>query len=171
MDRPEHSVGPVQRQDDTATDTPMPLREDLHGLPPHHNVLPRYDSHVYESSWSGLPPDEHQPKPQGDSGTTEHERKKGPPPLPPRRRLPSAPIRPPPVPPRTRPPLNSCKKQISCDLTEPAFRLHRSRTEVDHYVSITSSFPVGQRVPVWLEKPTPWICSYLFHRRIHGPLS
>lgn len=105
----------------------------LDGLIPPTESQPKPPGHVWDHGGGG-------------SGNTDYEITNGRlpvcgprPPL--RTRLPSAcfPGRqgPPPVPPRTRIPL---KKRFSCDFTEPVHKLNRSRTEIDNHVSISSSF-------------------------------
>ncbi|KAM6936977.1 phosphatidylinositol 3-kinase C2 domain-containing subunit gamma [Xenentodon cancila] len=115
----------------------MPLRDDLEGLAVCRDSFHENDeSHLYESTLSGLLALA-APQPQGDPRNTRQTTTNGPPPVPPRCRLPSSPARPvrvpPPVPPRVPARHNNFKKQISCDPVESAHRLNRSKTEVDHY--------------------------------------
>ncbi|XP_033491268.1 phosphatidylinositol 3-kinase C2 domain-containing subunit gamma [Epinephelus lanceolatus] len=151
MDPSQRQNGTIQRQDGSATDLPMPLIEDDYIYEP-IEVPPEYsESNIYECTLSGLiPTTESQPKPSGhlqgheggSPGSTDPQSTNVPPPvrlppLPLRTRLPSAclparrGIAPPPVPPRTRVPLG--QKQFSCDLTEPAHKLNRSRTEIQEH--------------------------------------
>ncbi|XP_072242196.1 phosphatidylinositol 3-kinase C2 domain-containing subunit gamma [Leuresthes tenuis] len=136
MDPPERINPPLQRQDASITDIPLPLRDDLQESHLYYEVFP--NAHVYERTLGGpLSPTEFQPKPPGigDPGYTNHQGTNGPPPVPLRNRVPSAPTRPsrvpPPLPPRIRPPLDPSKKQLSCDPVEPTYKLSRSNTQVD----------------------------------------
>ncbi|XP_061576944.1 phosphatidylinositol 3-kinase C2 domain-containing subunit gamma [Cololabis saira] len=136
MDPPDRRAGAIQREDAIDSDIPMPLRDDLDGLPAYSHLAPENDEeHLYESSLSGLLNlAASQAKPQEKPGNTTQRTRKGPPPLPPRRRLPSMPVRlPPPIPPRVPEPLKTLRKQISSDPGEPAHRLNRSKTVVDPY--------------------------------------
>ncbi|XP_042352167.1 phosphatidylinositol 4-phosphate 3-kinase C2 domain-containing subunit gamma isoform X2 [Plectropomus leopardus] len=151
MDPPQGRNGKIQRQDASDSDLPMPITDDQNiyesvDVPPGNND----ESHIYEHTLSGLiPRTESQPKPPdplqghkgGAPGNTDLQRTNVPPPVrrppnPLRTRLPSAclparrGIAPPPVPPRTGIPIGNSKKQLSCDLTEPAHKLNRSRTEI-----------------------------------------
>ncbi|XP_074534140.1 phosphatidylinositol 3-kinase C2 domain-containing subunit gamma [Halichoeres trimaculatus] len=133
--------GSLQSPAPTDADLPLPLTEDP------------FSKHIYEDivfpDPGELSPTESKPQspPLVDKGeglgNTDQKRKKEPPPVPSRRptlrtRLPSACLigsgvpAPPPVPPRPRLYLSSNKKQFSFDLSEPAHKLNRSRTEVDH---------------------------------------
>ncbi|KAM4572847.1 phosphatidylinositol 3-kinase C2 domain-containing subunit gamma [Odontesthes bonariensis] len=126
MDPPERINPPLQRQDASITDLPMPLRDDLQDSHLYYEVFPN----VYERTLDGLlSPTEFQPKPPGigDHGDTNHQGTNGPTPLPRRTRAPSTPAGPsrvpPPLPPRIKPPLNG-NNQLSC-------KLIRSKTQVD----------------------------------------
>lgn len=95
--------------------------------------------------------------PQGNANPSTRNRiqpSRPPPPPPPKGRLLSAclpdtqqRLGPPPVPPRSRMPLG--KKQFSLELPEPAHRLSRSQTQVEHHVSITKS-PSNGRIKLHL---------------------
>ncbi|KAG7231120.1 hypothetical protein INR49_027160 [Caranx melampygus] len=158
MDPPEGRHGPIQRQDASVSDLPLPLREDLHGKYTYEDIsgFPENDdAHLYEYTLSGLqattepqpqPPDHLPADGRGDTGDPDHHNTNGPllvparaPPVPPRTRLPSAclPGKPaceaPPVPPRTRIPLRKIRTANSFGPTEPAHKLNRSRTEIDSH--------------------------------------
>lgn len=156
MDPPQRQNGPIQRQDASVSDLPMPLTEDLRGM----DLYEYIDSTEDNITHLLVAPTGSQPKPPADlwgcmtggPGNTDGQSTNGPPPVrrpppPLRTRLPSAclPGRqssgPPPVPPRTRVPLS---KKLSCDLPEPAHRFNRSRTEIDNHVSISDRFPLGK---------------------------
>ncbi|XP_041794780.1 phosphatidylinositol 4-phosphate 3-kinase C2 domain-containing subunit gamma [Chelmon rostratus] len=145
MDPPQRQNGPIQRQDASVSDLPMPLTEDLRGM----DLYEYIDSTEDNITHLLVAPTGSQPKPPADlwgcmtggPGNTDGQSTNGPPPVrrpppPLRTRLPSAclPGRqssgPPPVPPRTRVPLS---KKLSCDLPEPAHRFNRSRTEIDNH--------------------------------------
>ncbi|XP_070686958.1 phosphatidylinositol 3-kinase C2 domain-containing subunit gamma [Pempheris klunzingeri] len=151
MDPPQRQNGTIQRQDASATDLYMPLTEDLNEMHLYESIevfSEANETNLYESSLAGvITPTEYQPKPPGHlwshggegSGNRDHQNTNGRPPRPPlplRTRLPSACLpgrqgqAPPPVPPRTRIPLSNSKKRFSCNLTEPAHKLNRSRTEI-----------------------------------------
>ncbi|KAI3371183.1 hypothetical protein L3Q82_023811 [Scortum barcoo] len=150
MDPPQRGNGKIQRQDASVT-------EDLNGMPSHYEYLEVFsdnnEANLYECTLDGLvTPSDPQHKPPnhlwghggGDPGRMNQKGTNGPLPVrappprpPPRTRLPSACLLgrqgPPPVPPRTRTSLGNCKKQLSCDLTEPALKLNRSRTEIERH--------------------------------------
>lgn len=154
MDPPERRNRPIKRQDANVTDLPMFWTEDLHGTYTHEylQTFSDDDDETHESTLAGLiSPAEPQSKRPGHGGggpgKTDHQGTNRPskvhgptPPL--RTRLPSAclPVRhqvPPPLPPRTGIPTS--KKQVSCDPTVHAYKLNRSRTEIDDHVSILRS--------------------------------
>ncbi|XP_073328066.1 phosphatidylinositol 3-kinase C2 domain-containing subunit gamma [Pagrus major] len=149
MDPPQRRNGSIQRQDASNSDLPMPLNEDQYGahIYEHLENFPEdNDAHIYETTLSGLiAPAEPQPKPPGNTESTNRPKPVRPPPPPPRNRLPSARLpegqgnAPPPVPPRTRVSLSMSKKQFSCDLPEPAHKLNRSRTEIARHDPFTIS--------------------------------
>lgn len=132
MDPPDRPNGLLQRQDAKDDDLPKSLNAThiYKGL----DFFPGYD--LYEKASSGLiiPTEPQQPKlaETADQQRTYRPVPVRPPPPPPRGRLPSA-FGPPPVPPRTRAPIN--KTRFSFELTEPAHKLTRSRTQVDSDVS------------------------------------
>lgn len=171
MDPPQRRNGTIQKPDASGT-------EDLNGMPHYEylEVFPEDDeTHLYECTLAGpVTPTESQPNPPGHlwghrgggPGNTDHQSTNRPPsvrapPPPPRPRPLSAclPGRqgPPPVPPRIRASLSSSKKQFSCDLTEPARKLNRSRTEIDNHVRISSSFSLNKdkKLLLWLKKNDP----------------
>ncbi|XP_038562729.1 phosphatidylinositol 4-phosphate 3-kinase C2 domain-containing subunit gamma isoform X1 [Micropterus salmoides] len=152
MEFPQSQRGTIQRQDASATDLPMPLSEDLHGMYL-TDYLKDSETHLYEVTWAGLiPPSESQLRPPGHLSSHGGEGPqnidpqilngpspvRGPHPAP-RTRLPSAclPARqrqePPPVPPRTHVPVRNSKMTFSCDLAEPTYKLNRSRTEIHNH--------------------------------------
>ncbi len=161
MDPPQRLKGTIQRQDASVT-------EDPNGMP-HYEYLEVFheanETHLYECTSDGLvTPTESQPQTpdnlwghaRGGPRNTDHQSThrscpgRAPPP-PPRTRLPSACLSgrqgPPPVPPRIRASLSNNQTQFSCDLTEPAHKLNRSRTEIDNHVRISTSFSVRQKAP------------------------
>lgn len=156
MDPPLRRHGPIQRQDASVSDLPLPLRVDLHGkyTSEDNDDVPENDeAHLYEYTLSGLrapaEPDHLPAEGRGDSEDPEHHYTNGPllvparaPPVPPRTRLPSAclPGQPackaPPVPPRARIPRCNMHTQFSFGPTEHPHKLNRSRTEIDNHVSM-----------------------------------
>ncbi|XP_078113391.1 phosphatidylinositol 3-kinase C2 domain-containing subunit gamma [Sander vitreus] len=150
MDPYQKRNGTIQSQDASVVDLPISLTEDLAGMHIYEISPEDNETHLYESTLTGIIS---QPNPPGNlwgdgggggPGSTEHQSTNGPPPV--RRplpllrtRLPSAclPCRqgqaPPPVPPRKRVPLRNINTQLSCDFTEPAHKLNRSRTEIDNH--------------------------------------
>lgn len=149
MDPPERRKEPIKRQDANFTDLPKPLREDLYGehFYDYLETFPDSDeAFLYQSTMPELlPPTNPQSKPP-DHGEemNDHQGANRPskvhaPPIPLRTRLPSAclamgPQVPPPLPPRTG--IHTVKKQVSCDPDVHAYKLNRSRTEIDNHVSI-----------------------------------
>ncbi|CAG5957825.1 unnamed protein product [Menidia menidia] len=139
MDPPQRRNHPIQRQNASETDTPLPLRDDLPATHLYYEILPgNDDAHLYERTLGGpFSPTETQPRPPGPGGPDERKQRptNGPPPVPVRNRLCSAPVNPmrgpPPLPPRTHLPLSNIKKQLSCDPPEPVHKLIRSRTVVE----------------------------------------
>ena len=134
-----------------------PQREHQYEVPFYESLgnFPQDDAHIYEASFSGLIiPTE--PQPPGNTESTDRPMPVRPPPLPPRTRLPSACLpegpgkAPPPVPPRRRVPLGMSTKQFSCDFTEPAQKLNRSRTEIENHVSISCSFSLSRNKELFL---------------------
>ncbi|XP_029289912.1 LOW QUALITY PROTEIN: phosphatidylinositol 4-phosphate 3-kinase C2 domain-containing subunit gamma [Cottoperca gobio] len=140
MDPLQRKNATIQRQDASVTDPP--LTDDPLGM----NIYECLDNetNVYESTLDGIiSPNELFPKPQGHGGKGPSNTN-GPPPVPRprlllRNRLPSAclPVRQgserPPLPPRSRISLSNIKKQSSFDLTVPATKLNRARTEIDNH--------------------------------------
>ncbi|XP_041852274.1 phosphatidylinositol 4-phosphate 3-kinase C2 domain-containing subunit gamma [Melanotaenia boesemani] len=136
MDPPERRKGPIQRQDASVTDIPMPLRDTSQEPPLYYEILPENEGALYETTLAGLlSPTEPQPKVE-ETGNAIHQSTSGLPPLPLRYRLPSLPTNsnrvPPPLPPRTGLPLNMSKKQFSCDPVEPVHKFSRSKTQVEN---------------------------------------
>lgn len=163
MDPLQRQNGTIQRQDASVTDLPMPLTEDLHRMHIYECFPEDNETHLYERTLAPITPNESQPKPPGHlcgqwgegSGNKDNQITNGLPPVrglpqPLRNRLPSGCLPgkqghpPPPVPPRTRIPLSNSKKRFSCDLSEPAHRLCRTRTEIGNHVSISSSFSLSK---------------------------
>ncbi|XP_036963200.1 phosphatidylinositol 4-phosphate 3-kinase C2 domain-containing subunit gamma [Acanthopagrus latus] len=141
---PQRQNGSIWGQDASDSDLPMPLTEHQYEVHFYESLgnFPQDDAHIYEASFSGLIiPTE--PQPPGNTESTDRPMPVRPPPLPPRTRLPSACLpegpgkAPPPVPPRRRVPLCMSTKQFSCDFTEPAQKLNRSRTEIENHDPFT----------------------------------
>ncbi|XP_031725847.1 phosphatidylinositol 4-phosphate 3-kinase C2 domain-containing subunit gamma [Anarrhichthys ocellatus] len=156
MDPNQRPNGTIQRQDANATDLPVRLTDDL---PPMHvyeriGLFPEdNETNSYGTGTGIISSTESQSKPPGHlwnhggggPGNTGPQNSNGPPPLIRRpapivrTRLPSACLpgrqghAPPPVPSRTQISLGNCKKQISCDLSDPLHKLNRSRTEMDDH--------------------------------------
>lgn len=152
MDPTERQNESIKRQDANITDLPLPLREDMYEAHD-YEYLETFPDNGEAAPLAGfLLPTKVESKPprHGEGGLemTDHQGMNGPakvhaPPIPLRTRLPSAclPIRhqvPPPLPPRTGIP--TIKKQVSCDPDVHVSKLNRSRTEIDHHVSIIRSF-------------------------------
>ncbi|KAM9352333.1 phosphatidylinositol 3-kinase C2 domain-containing subunit gamma [Symphorus nematophorus] len=132
----------------------MPLTADETHIYEYLEVFPEEnEENLYESTLDWLTtPTESQPKPpdhlwghgRGGPGNADHQSTNRPcpvraPPPPPRSRPSSTSSTdrqgngPPPVPPRTRVPTSINRRPLSCDLTEPAQRLNRSRTEIRNH--------------------------------------
>lgn len=116
MDPPEGKCETIQSEDVSLTDLPMPLRDDLQAMHIYEDLQQfpeNNETHLYDSSFSAL-----------------------------RIRLPTDCLTgrenraPPPVPSRTRVPRGNIQRLFSCDITEPARRLNRSKTEIHNYVSM-----------------------------------
>lgn len=129
MDPLQMQNGSVQRQDTNDDDLLLPADPDA--APVFLEVFPD-DSLNESTSGFTIPPES---KPSGDA---DHQDTNEPGSLP-STFLPDGQGRgPPPVPPRLQVPL--INKQFSLDLSEPAHKLNRSRTEVEDQVSIGCSF-------------------------------
>lgn len=113
MDPPEGKSQTAQAKDESLSDLPMPLRDDLDPIYEVPQLPGSDETKMYESSFSAL-----------------------------RIRLPSdclpgRPDRPPPpVPCRTRVPRGNINNLFPCDIPGPAYKLDRSRTEVQNHVSM-----------------------------------
>lgn len=146
MDPPQRLNRSVQRQDALHGDP-----TDLLSLDPNAASLPKYlDIFPDDDSSEKLPPGlftSAEANPPGSAHPPSSSRLQPvrPPPPPPKSRLLSACLPdtqgpgPPPVPPRSQMPLS--KIQFSLDLPERTPRLTRSRTEVEHHVSLSGTFP------------------------------
>lgn len=152
MDPPQRLNGPLQRQGALLGDPTDLLSMDPNAasIPEYLEVFPDDDSSekilpgLLTSAEATPPENAHPPTSSGLQPLR-------PPPPPPKSRLLSAclpeaqGLGPPPVRPRSRMPLS--KSQSSSSLPEPAPRLTRSRTEVEHHVSISGAFPGRRRAP------------------------
>ncbi|KAK5611709.1 hypothetical protein CRENBAI_011814 [Crenichthys baileyi] len=124
---------PLSRQDAVTMDNPSSLRDDIENY--YESISA--NNNQYEHTLAGLiPQPETLPEPQRNEppGNPNNQIKNGPPPLPPRLRLPSIPVDarrgPPPLPPRNNAPFNRSKKQISCETGKLDHKFVRSNTEV-----------------------------------------
>lgn len=116
MDPPARKSETLHSEDASVTDLPMPLRDDLpttHIYEDIQHCSESNETHLDESSFSALRlrlPSDCLPGRRGRS--------------------------PPPVPSRVRVPRGNITRLFSCDITEHAHKLDRSRTEVDNHVSM-----------------------------------
>lgn len=142
MDLPQRLNGSLQRQDALHGDPADLLSVDPNAgnIPEYLEVFPDDDSSekILPGLFTSAEANAHPPS----SNRLQPLR---PPPPPPKSRLLSACLPdtqclgPPPIPPRSRMALS--KSQFSFNLPEPAPRLTRSRTEVEHHVRVSETFP------------------------------
>lgn len=140
MEPPQKLNGSLQRQDAVHGDLPELLDKD-----PGAAHVPEYLQVFPDDPSDGILPGVVAPA-EPDPPSSNRLQPVRPPPPPPKSRLLSAclpdtqSLGPPTAPPRSRPPLGN--KHLSLDLPDPARRLGRSWTQVEHHVSVSCGAPI-----------------------------